>query len=68
MQTVPPFELDIAVQPSDVDDQGQMNNVVYVRWVQDVATAHWTRAATADDHAKVAWVVLRHEIDYKALT
>ena len=31
MQTVPPFELDIAVQPSDVDDQGQLNNVVYVR-------------------------------------
>lgn len=66
MQTVPPYELAIAIQPADIDDQGHVNNVVYVRWVQDVATAHWTSAATAEDQAEVAWVVLRHEIDYKA--
>ena len=64
--TVAPYELDIAIQPADIDDQGHVNNVVYVRWVQDVATAHWTSAATAEDQAEVAWVVLRHEIDYKA--
>lgn len=59
------FEQTIDVQPQDIDEQGHVNNVVYVRWVQDVAGAHWTRATTAAERATLAWVVLRHEIDYK---
>jgi acyl-CoA thioester hydrolase len=59
------FEQTIEVQPEDIDEQGHVNNVVYVRWVQDVAGAHWTRATTAPERAALAWVVLRHEIDYK---
>ena len=64
--TVPPHELAIAIVPADIDDQGHVNNVVYVRWVQEVAIAHWTTYANAQDQAQVAWMVLRHEIDYKA--
>ena len=60
-----PFELAIEVLPSDIDDLGHVNNVVYVRWVQDVATAHWRALASTDQQARVAWVVLRHEIDFK---
>jgi acyl-CoA thioester hydrolase len=60
------FELAITVQPSDIDAQGHVNNVVYLRWMQDAATAHWETAAPAEHKAKVSWVVTRHEIDYKA--
>jgi acyl-CoA thioester hydrolase len=63
--TVAPFELDIRVLPSDIDELGHVNNVVYLRWVQDVAVAHWRAAATAQQQADVLWVVVRHEIDYK---
>jgi len=63
--TVAPFELDIRVLPSDIDVLGHVNNVVYLRWVQDVAVAHWRAAATAQQQADVLWVVVRHEIDYK---
>ena len=59
------FELPIAIAPSDIDELGHVNNVVYLRWVQDVATAHWRAAATPEDQEKVLWVILRHEIDYK---
>ena len=59
------FELRIQVQPADIDELGHVNNVVYVRWVQDVAAAHWRAAAPAADQAEVVWVVVRHEIDYK---
>lgn len=59
------FELLIAVDPEDVDALGHVNNVTYVRWVQDVAVAHWRSAATVADQEKLFWVVLRHEIDYK---
>jgi acyl-CoA thioester hydrolase len=60
-----PFELDIAVEPADIDQLGHVNNVIYLRWVQEAAVAHWTAAAPATDQAKLLWVVVRHEIDYK---
>lgn len=63
--TVAPFELAIQVQPSDIDQLGHVNNVVYLRWVQDVAAAHWRAAATDAERRGVLWVVVRHEIDYK---
>lgn len=59
------FELAIDIGPDDIDDLGHVNNVVYVRWVQDVAIAHWSAAATTEQQAAVAWVAIRHEIDYK---
>ena len=59
------FELAIAVQPSDIDELGHVNNVSYLRWIQEVATAHWQAAAPAADQTSLRWVVARHEIDYK---
>ena len=61
-----PFEMSIAVLPDDIDMQNHVNNTVYLRWVQDVATAHWQALAGQEAQAAIAWVVLRHEIDYKA--
>ncbi len=59
------YALPIEVQPGDIDALGHVNNVVYVRWIQDVAVAHWRALATPEEQAAVLWVVLRHEIDYK---
>ena len=59
------FELRLRVQPGDIDELGHVNNVVYLRWVQDAAVAHWRAAAAPEDQASLHWVVIRHEIDYK---
>ncbi len=59
------FGLTVEVMPSDIDELGHVNNTVYLRWVQDVATAHWRAQASAEDQAAIVWVVLRHEIDFK---
>ena len=59
------FERVFAVGPDDIDTLGHVNNVVYLRWVQDVAAAHWESATSAAERADIAWVVLRHEIEYK---
>ena len=59
-----PFNLTIVVDPRDIDELGHVNNVVYVRWVQDAAVAHWRFAATPEQQEGLAWVVVRHEIDY----
>jgi acyl-CoA thioester hydrolase len=59
-----PFELPIKVAAGDIDELGHVNNVTYLRWVQDAAVAHWTAAAPAAEQARLFWIVLRHEIDY----
>ena len=61
-----PFEQALRVGPSDLDEQAHVNNVVYLRWVQEIATAHWRALASAAAQGEVAWVALRHEIDYLA--
>ena len=55
----------VPVLPADIDGQNHVNNTVYLRWVQEVATAHWKSLASAESQAAIGWVVLRHEIDYK---
>ncbi len=59
------FEVTVSVLPADIDEQKHVNNAGYLRWVQDVATAHWKSLASPDAQAAIGWVVLRHEIDYK---
>ncbi len=59
------FEISVSIQPADIDEIGHVNNVTYLRWVQDAAVAHWRAAAPAADQEKLLWVVLRHEIDYR---
>jgi acyl-CoA thioester hydrolase len=60
------FELPLTVTPADIDALGHVNNVVYLRWMQQAAAAHWEAATSPELRASVAWVVIRHEIDYKA--
>jgi acyl-CoA thioester hydrolase len=61
-----PFEMTISVVPEDIDEQNHVNNTVYLRWVQEVATAHWHAIASSETQEGIGWVVVRHEIDYKA--
>lgn len=60
------FELCFPVAAADIDSMGHVNNVAYVRWVQDVAVAHWRSATSEAERQQWLWVVIRHEIDYKA--
>ena len=51
------FEIPIHVQPADIDELGHVNNIVYLRWVQEAAVAHWRAIAPAADQAKLQWIV-----------
>ncbi|RAK58530.1 acyl-CoA thioesterase [Phenylobacterium hankyongense] len=59
------FTREIEPVPSDIDANGHVNNVVYLDWAQQIATAHWRARAPADEQGKWAWVALRHEVDYR---
>ena len=52
---------------ADIDELGHVSNLVYLRWVLDVAMAH--SRALGWDHAEYralgsVFVVRRHELDY----
>ncbi|MEG3163773.1 acyl-CoA thioesterase [Sphingomonas sp. PB2P19] len=59
------FTLTITATPADIDELGHVNNAVWVRWIQDIATAHWDAIAPPEHRAAYVWVVTRHEIDYR---
>jgi acyl-CoA thioester hydrolase len=59
------FTLTITATPADIDELGHVNNAVWVRWIQDIATAHWDAIAPSEHRAAYVWVVTRHEIDYR---
>lgn len=59
------FSHSFRVSAEDIDLQGHVNNVAYVKWIQDVAVGHWFSVTTEEIREKYTWVVLRHEIDYK---
>ena len=59
------FRLPITAGPRDIDELGHVNNAVWVRWIQEIAVAHWQSLAPAAMQAAMSWVVTRHEIDYR---
>ena len=59
------FSQSFRVSVEDIDAQNHVNNVAYVRWIQDVAVAHWFSATTEIQRESLMWIVTRHEIDYK---
>jgi acyl-CoA thioester hydrolase len=60
-----PFEMRFVAEAGDIDIMGHVNNAVWVRWMEAVATAHWQALAPAEAQERYAWVVTRHEIDYR---
>lgn len=66
MFTIPAhaFQVPIHIHDADIDVLNHVNNTVYLRWVQEVATAHWETLTTSAQRQQFWWVVGRHEIDY----
>jgi acyl-CoA thioester hydrolase len=60
------FTQRFAVDPADIDELGHVNNIVYLRYAQEIATAHWRARAGPENVSVYVWVVTRHEVDYRA--
>nr|WP_294137143.1 acyl-CoA thioesterase [Sphingobium sp.] len=55
----------ITARAADIDILGHVNNAVWVQWMEQVATEHWTHDADPAHVDAYVWVVTRHEIDYR---
>ncbi|MFD1786052.1 acyl-CoA thioesterase [Sphingomonas floccifaciens] len=60
-----PFSHRFTALPEHIDELGHVNNAVWVRWIQDIAVAHWAAVAPEAHRDAYVWVVTRHEIDYR---
>jgi len=61
------FTWELVVGREAIDERGHVNNIVYVRWLQDVAQKHsealgWDAAAY--ERLGALFVVRRHQVDY----
>ena len=56
---------EFTARPEHIDVYGHVNNTVWLRWMEDLATAHWNAVARPQDRDAYAWFVTRHEIDYR---
>ncbi len=52
------------VKKEDIDNLNHVNNVVYLKWINEISGKHWGVLSTEEINKKYFWVVLRHEIDY----
>ncbi len=62
------FDLKLMVQPEHIDILGHVNNVVYVAWMQDVATAHIEALGLGLKEyieLKHAMVAVEHQVQYR---
>ena len=62
------FDLNITVKPEHIDVLGHVNNVVYVAWMQDVATAHIEELGVGLEQyleLKHAMVAIEHQVQYR---
>ena len=59
------FAKTFTAAPEHIDELGHVNNAVWLQWVQDIATAHWSAVADPAHIERYVWVVTRHEIDYR---
>tara|TARA_B100001167_G_C16619598_1_gene234300 strand:- start:204 stop:599 length:396 start_codon:yes stop_codon:yes gene_type:complete len=58
------FQNSLVVVAADIDDMDHVNNVVYLKWVQDIAKQHWESKTDSSIRNTYVWVVLNHYIEY----
>tara|TARA_B100000809_G_C14912120_1_gene450202 strand:- start:297 stop:686 length:390 start_codon:yes stop_codon:yes gene_type:complete len=58
-------EQELTVTKDHLDLLNHVNNIEYVRWVQDIAAAHWTLKSTQKIRQEYYWVMMSHHIQYK---
>jgi acyl-CoA thioester hydrolase len=61
------FAIPITPAPGDIDELGHVSNLIYLRWVQEVALAHSVALGwdmTRYHASGAVFMVRRHEIDY----
>ena len=65
MPLSPTYIKTITIPDTAIDENGHVNNVTYVQWMQDVAIEHYSSIGGIEAQGPDAtWVVREHRIEY----
>ena len=65
MPISPIYSKTIRIPESAIDENGHVNNVTYVQWMQDIAVEHYASIGGIEAQgADSTWVVREHKIEY----
>jgi acyl-CoA thioester hydrolase len=59
------YSITLVIPKSAIDENGHVNNVAYVQWMQDIAVEHYSSIGGVEAQGYDAtWVVREHRIEY----
>ncbi|HRH60536.1 MAG TPA: thioesterase [Chitinophagaceae bacterium] len=58
------FTISITVAEEHLDELRHVNNVIYVKWMEDIARQHWKQYASQQLQDELFWMIKKHEIVY----
>jgi len=65
MPLSPAYSKTITIRQSAIDENGHVNNVTYVQWMQDIAVEHYASIGGIEAQGLDAtWVVRSHRVEY----
>ena len=65
MPLSPTYSKTITIRQSAIDENGHVNNVTYVQWMQDIAVEHYASIGGIEAQGPDAtWVVRSHRVEY----
>lgn len=59
------YEKQIQVTEEHIDNNNHVNNVQYVKWVDEIAAEHWDFVKYKTNNPEDIWMLLDHHIQYK---
>jgi len=65
MPISPIYSKTIKVTKDFIDENGHVNNVVYVQWMQDIAVEHYSSIGGVEAQGpESTWVIREHKVEY----
>ena len=65
MALSPIYSKTIKVPQSAIDENGHVNNVIYVQWMQDIAVEHYASIGGIEAQGiDSTWVIREHRVEY----
>jgi acyl-CoA thioester hydrolase len=65
MPISPTYSKTITIPSSAIDENGHVNNVVYVQWMQDLALEHYASIGGIEAQGPDStWVIRKHSVEY----
>lgn len=65
MSISPIYSKTIVISEDVIDENGHVNNVVYIQWMQDIAVEHYSTIGGIEAQGSDAtWVVREHRVEY----